>query len=108
MNILRKNNLNDPYNYLPDNVTVGTFAYYKRKFGDKLPDWQYHRMEALAKLEGAEQEETLNQINEYVKSYNNRLLEEIYDRQNENILDNNDIEHVENNLSDNRQQTDIC
>ena len=79
--ILRKNNLNDPYNYLPDNKTIGTFGFYKRKYGEKFPDWKYKMWEAYARLEGEEREKQLQEVNRELTEYNILLLAEYEERQ---------------------------
>ena len=83
--ILKKNNLEDPYSYLPDNKTIGTFGYWKRKFGDKFDDLTYLKWDAMSKLEGVEKEEALKNIKAEADDYINRLLAELEERQNENL-----------------------
>jgi hypothetical protein len=43
--------LKDPYNYLPDQDTIGTEAYYKRMFNDKMADCYYYLLEVLSRQE---------------------------------------------------------
>jgi hypothetical protein len=81
MSILKKNNLNDPYNFLPDNQTVGTFGYWKRKFGDKFDDFTYEIWEAQSRLEGDEQLKVIDSIIGRKRKYEELMIEDIESRQ---------------------------
>jgi hypothetical protein len=68
-------NHDDPYFYKPDNLTVGTFEYYKRKYGSSFPDWKYEIWECLAKLEGEEQKNQIDIIMKRVEEEKRKVLE---------------------------------
>jgi hypothetical protein len=82
-------NHNDPYFFKPDNETVGTFEYYKRKYGSSFPDWKYEVWECLAKLEGEEQKKQIDIIMKRVQEEDKKVLS-FFEQQ--NILDNNTID----------------
>jgi hypothetical protein len=95
MNILKRNNLNDEYNYLPDNLTVGTFEFWKRKFGDKFDDSTYMSWEAQSKLDDVEKSKVLEKIQIHNQTYISKLLLELDERNNENIISTDIIENDE-------------
>ena len=99
MSILRKNNQNDPYYFLPDNKTIGTFQYYKRRYGESFLDWQYEIWEAETLLEGEEQTNKINIVNQQINDYNKRLLLEIETRNNEHT-DKDSNEQIEKSYED--------
>ena len=76
----------DLYKFMPDNFTVGTEEYYKKKFGDKFPDELYKYFEVKARPEYDEKDEKnlIEQINEYRLNYEKKLLNELKERENEN------------------------
>jgi len=76
----------DLYKFMPDNFTMGTEAYYKRKFGNKFSEELYKYFEVKARPEYDEQDEKklIEQINEYRNNYEKQLLNELKDRENEN------------------------
>jgi hypothetical protein len=82
-------NHNDPYFFKPDNKTVGTFEYYKRKYGSSFPDWKYEVWECLAKLEGDEQKNQINIIMKRVQEEDKKVFS-FFEQQ--NILDSNTID----------------
>jgi hypothetical protein len=82
-------NHDDPYFYKPDNLTVGTFEYYKRKYGSSFPDWKYEIWECLAKLEGEEQKNQIDIIMKRVEEEKKKVLEFFYSQ--EINLDSNNI-----------------
>ncbi len=93
MNIFKRINLNDEYNYLPDNLTIGTFSYWKRKYGDKFDDTTYIKWEAMSTIDDEKQKtEILRKIQEHNKQYVQKLLSELEQRNNENIISDNIIE----------------
>jgi hypothetical protein len=87
--LTKRFNHNDPYFFKPDNLTVGTFEYYKRKFGSSFPDWKYEVWECLAKLEGEEQKAQINIIMNRVQEEDKKLLS-IFEEE-KNIITNNNI-----------------
>ena len=45
INKIKTFNHDDKYNFLPDNQTIGTAQYYKKKYGDKFSDYDYRILE---------------------------------------------------------------
>lgn len=105
---LRKFDHNDINSYLPLNKTIGTFQYYKNKFGDKFPDWKYEIWEAQSLLEGEESKERVQKILLNKKEYEQKLLNEFETRFKENLSINN-IEDNDtiNNISNDTLITNI-
>jgi hypothetical protein len=79
----------DLYRFTPDNHTVGTEEFYRRKLGDKFPDELYRFLEVKTRPEYTEEDinEVLQQINDYRRNYEQQLLKELEERQNENKTD---------------------
>ena len=85
--LTKKFNYNDPNNYISEDKFVGTFAFYKRKYGDKLDDHTLEIFEVLAKADVSEQAALIEEIKERKKAREQQLINEFRDRQNENVLD---------------------
>lgn len=85
----------DLYHYLPDNLTVGTFDFYKRKFGEKFPDYIYELMEIEARVDDRLKNELREIIFIQKKKYQEKLISEYLERE----LNINDlkISSVDNN-----------
>ena len=74
---------NDLSNFIPDNFVLGTEQFYKKKFGDKLPDAYYRYLQKSIRPEYDEQDK-LNAINDIRKEQviiNNKLMNEYLERQ---------------------------
>ena len=79
----KKIDYNDIYNFLPDNATIGTSDFYRRKYEDKLPEPYYKYMESCARVEYTEEdkENSLALMREQMEAYNNALLAEYASRE---------------------------
>ncbi len=77
---------NDLNNFLPDNKTVGTSSYYKKKLGYKLPEYMYDMMEINARKEYNHSDvlQAQSDIKILKQNYNNQLLNELNERSKEN------------------------
>jgi hypothetical protein len=56
MDFNRKHDYSDQYAFLPDNNTIGTKEYFKKKYGDKFPEYIYDIMEAEHRIEYSEED----------------------------------------------------
>lgn len=52
----------DLYNYLSDNHTIGTWAFYKKKFDDKFSDNQYKYFEIISRKEHDDEDSLIKEI----------------------------------------------
>lgn len=107
MNFNKKINYNDDYYFKPDNQTVGTFEYWKRKFGDKFDDATYVKWEAYSRLDGIEREIRLQEAKQMIRDYNNKLMQEIEERLKENLETNNIENEQVDKLPDDKEQSNI-
>jgi hypothetical protein len=58
----KKFDRDDLYNYLPDNHTIGTMAFYKKKFDDKFSDNQYKYFEIISRKEHDDEDSYIKEI----------------------------------------------
>ena len=78
--LTKKFNYNDPNNFISEDKFVGTFAFYKRKYGDKLDDHTLEIFEVLAKADVSEQAVLIEEIKERKKAREQQLINEFKDR----------------------------
>jgi len=66
------------YNYLSMDKSVGTYEYWKNKFGDKFDDNYYYLMEVLSRKEYDDNitKEFIKCIKEHQKEENEKLINE--------------------------------
>ena len=67
---------NNSFNYCCDSQTVGTYSYFKNKFGDKFEDFQYMIFEILSRKEYENVDEEIQKIKEDAIKENNKIIEE--------------------------------
>ncbi len=74
---------NNSKNFLSFDKYIGTFEYWKEKYGDKFDDWSYEIMEILSKEEDKDvQKQKIEEVYERRNRYNEYLLKEFESRQN--------------------------
>jgi len=76
-----KHDHSDLYHYLPDNITAGTFDFYKRKFGEKFPDYIYELMEIEARVDDRLKNELREIIFIQKRKYQEKLIGEYLERE---------------------------
>ena len=69
-------NYNDPKHWMKEEDYVGSYAFYKSRFGNKLDDYTIEILEILAKGPKEHQVELLNEINAKREQYYKKLLDE--------------------------------
>jgi len=98
MDLKKRFDHSDINNFLPDNMTIGTEAYYRNKFNNKLPDELYYGFEVLTRKEynytHVEQYKSL--VLQYRKDFHNKIMSE-FDERNKVIESMPDITEI--NLS---------
>lgn len=109
MDFNRKFDYGDKYAFLPDNHTIGTKEYFKRKYGDKFPDHIYDILEANHRQEYTEQDKAqlMDAIFTLQREQNEKLMREFEDRTAELSHDNVDDNIKPNQLPDNVFKSDF-
>ena len=82
MDFNRKHDYSDQYAFLPDNRTIGTKEYFKRKYGDKFPDYIYEIMEAEHRVEYTKEDKSnlIRAIARLQQEQNEKLMSEFIER----------------------------
>ena len=72
----------DMTNYLSSNRTIGTYDYWKKKFGDKFDDEFYYYLEVLSRKEYNESvtNELLNTIKQQLQEEQEKVMKEYFER----------------------------
>lgn len=95
-NIKKKNDHNDISLYLPDNLTVATSEFFRKKHGNRLPEHLYQIMEAASRKEY--DDEDIQVIKELAlkekMEFDNKLMREYAERAAEDYKN----EVIENNI----------
>ena len=83
MDFKRKFDYSDINNFLPDNVTLGTEAYYRNKFNNKLPDELFYGFEVLTRKEynNTDIEQYKSLVVQYRKDFHNKIMSEFEERE---------------------------
>lgn len=85
---------NDLYHFLPDNKTVGTFDFYNKKFKNRMPEHISEICSVKALIDDEEEKQIkIKEILDKQEEYNNKLLNELRERE----LDTNE-EHELNEI----------
>ena len=86
---------NDINNFLPDNKTVGTFDFYNKKFDNRMPEHITKICSVQALIDDEEEKQKrIKEILDEKEEYNNKLLNELRERE----LDTNE-EHELNEIN---------
>jgi hypothetical protein len=74
-------NTNDPYNYLPSNMTLGTEQWWAQKFGNKLPDGYLYLLETMSRKEYTDEDvaKAKQLVVQQQLEYNARVEKELAD-----------------------------
>ena len=82
MDFNRKHDYSDQYAFLPDNNTIGTKEYFKKKYGDKFPEYIYDIMEAEHRIEYSEEDKAnlIQAIARIQQEQNEKLMAEFESR----------------------------
>ncbi len=90
----KKFDYNDLNNFLPDNKTVGTFDFYNKKFDNRMPEHISEICSVKALIDDEEEKQKrIKEILDKKEEYNNKLLNELRERE----LDTNE-EHELNEI----------
>lgn len=108
MDFNRKFDYGDQYAFLPDNKTIGTKEYFKRKYGEKFPEYIYDLLEANHRQEYSEEDKAqlLEAIFAYQREQNEKLMREFEERSAENVSHDN-VDERQNKLSNDVFQSDL-
>lgn len=73
---------NDINNFLPDNKTVGTFDFYNKKFNNRMPEHISEICSVKALIDDEEEKQIkIKEILDRKEEYNNKLLNELRERE---------------------------
>jgi hypothetical protein len=78
----KKFDYNDLNNFLPDNKTVGTFDFYNKKFDNRMPEHISEICSVKALIDDEEEKQKrIKEILDKKEEYNNKLLNELRERE---------------------------